>query len=68
MKAAMPFLNDVVVSVKDALLKEFKNDGGRNNLKAVEYTFFCGTYPVRRAPNGTRTLPSTRPMTSCSRR
>ena len=45
-KAAMPFLNDVVVYVKDALLKEFKNDGGRNNLKAVEYTFFCGTYPA----------------------
>lgn len=42
-KKAMPFLNELVVHIKKALLKEFRTDE-RTNLKAVEYTFFCGTY------------------------
>ena len=42
-KKSMPFLNEVVERVKMGLLKKGLLEG-RTNLKAVEYTFFCGTY------------------------
>ena len=44
-KKSMPFLNEVVERVKKGVLAQLKT-AGRTNLKPVEYTFFCGTYPT----------------------